>query len=152
MSHAFFLLNILPFVCRLLMAVLLKHLDLGQVAAHIVEYGLSESGARLGLPRSIANVCKAVYETKRALIKVNIKNNVAGYLYIKFAKCFCSVNPVQICNFFLVQLHSLSMSLYVPPISHCVHTTYYTTCTPPDVSACTIRQCIYMYYQKDPCP
>lgn len=52
------------------MAVLLKHLDLGHVAAHIVEYGLSESGTRLGLPRSIANVCKAVYETKRALIKV----------------------------------------------------------------------------------
>ena len=52
------------------MAVLLKHLDLGHVASHIVEYGLSESGRKLGLPRSIANVCKAVYETKRALIKV----------------------------------------------------------------------------------
>lgn len=52
------------------MAVLLKHLDLGHVASHIVEYGLSESGRKMGLPRSIANVCKAVYETKRALIKV----------------------------------------------------------------------------------
>lgn len=52
------------------MAVLLKHLDLGHVASHVVEYGLSESGRKLGLPRSLANVCKAVYETKRALIKV----------------------------------------------------------------------------------
>jgi len=54
------------------MAVLLKHLDLCHVASHIVEYGLSESGNKLGLPRSIANVCKAVYETKRALIKVDV--------------------------------------------------------------------------------
>lgn len=58
------------YLLRLLMAVLLKHLDLGHVAAHIAEYGLSESGRKLGLPRSIANVCKAVYETKRNLIKV----------------------------------------------------------------------------------
>lgn len=62
---------------RLLMAVLLKHLDLGHVASHIVEYGLSESGTRLGLPRSIANVCKAVYETKRALIKVSLVLHLA---------------------------------------------------------------------------
>ena len=74
------------------MAVLLKHLDLGHVAAHIVEYGLSESGRKLGLPRSIANVCKAVYEMKRNLIKV-----LCMFFMLYPLHCYYSELPFLVC-------------------------------------------------------
>ena len=54
------------------MAVLLKHHDLGHVALSLVEHGLVDSGRKHGLPRSIAEVCKVVYQAKRNLIKVGI--------------------------------------------------------------------------------
>ena len=55
---------------RLLMAVLLKHHDLGHVALGLIEHGLPEAGRKHGLPRSIAEVCKVVHQAKRSLIKV----------------------------------------------------------------------------------
>ena len=56
---------------RLLMAVLLKHHDLGHVALGLVEHGLLEAaGHKHALPRSIAEICKLVHQAKRALIKV----------------------------------------------------------------------------------
>ena len=52
------------------MAVLLKHHDLGHAALGLVEHGLPEVGRRHGLPRSIAEACKVVYQAKKILIKV----------------------------------------------------------------------------------
>ena len=59
------------FTVRLLMAVLLKHHDLGHVALGLVEHGLAEVGQKKGIPRSIAEVCKVVHQAKRSLIKVS---------------------------------------------------------------------------------
>lgn len=60
---------------RLLMAVLLKHHDLGHVALGLIEHGLPEAfGNKHGLPRSIAEVCKVVHQAKRSLIKVSLLN------------------------------------------------------------------------------
>ena len=57
-------------VDRLLLAVLLKHHDLGHVSLALVDHGLPETGEKHGLPRSIAEVCKVVHQAKRSLIKV----------------------------------------------------------------------------------
>ena len=53
-----------------MMAVLLKHHDLGHVALGLVDHGLVDSGHVHGIPRSIAEVCKVVHHSKRTLIKV----------------------------------------------------------------------------------
>ncbi|XP_064637694.1 E3 ubiquitin-protein ligase HERC2-like isoform X2 [Lineus longissimus] len=58
-------------VGRLLMAVLLKHNDLGHVAFSIVEHGMEEPHQMSGLPRAIAEVCRIVCQVKRSLIKVH---------------------------------------------------------------------------------
>ena len=63
------------------MAILLKHHDLGHVALSLVEHGLIEVGHKHGLPRSIAEICKVVYQAKRSLIKVR-----SFYLYIAYLK------------------------------------------------------------------
>ena len=64
-------------VGRSLMAVLLKHHDLGHVALSLVEHGLIDHGRKHGLPRSIAEICKVVHQAKRSLIKV-------GTIQLKF--------------------------------------------------------------------
>ena len=52
------------------MAVLLKHHDLGHVALGLVEHGLPEAGRKHGMPRSLAEICKVVFQAKKILIKV----------------------------------------------------------------------------------
>jgi len=53
---------------RLLMAVLLKHHDIGHLVMNLVE---SPAGAsKSGLPRALVDVCKLVHHTRRTLIKV----------------------------------------------------------------------------------
>ena len=59
-------------VGRLLMAVLLKHHDLGHVCLSLIDHGLSDKNQKHGLPRAIAEVCKIVMQVKRSLIKVII--------------------------------------------------------------------------------
>ncbi|XP_074649618.1 E3 ubiquitin-protein ligase HERC2-like [Tubulanus polymorphus] len=58
-------------VGRLLMAVLLKHSDLGHVALSLVDHGIGEPSHKTVLPRSIAEVCKVVCQVKRSLIKMH---------------------------------------------------------------------------------
>ncbi len=59
---------------RLLMASILKHHDLGHAALALVEHGGQGEGMLHGrhgsLPKSIADVCRVVYQAKRSLIKV----------------------------------------------------------------------------------
>ncbi|CAH1776574.1 unnamed protein product, partial [Owenia fusiformis] len=57
-------------VGRLLLAVLLKHNDLGHVALSLAEHGVGEAN-KYGVPRSIAEICKVVHQAKRALIKMH---------------------------------------------------------------------------------
>ena len=67
-------------VCRLLMACILKHHDLGHVALAVVEHSLQTEGVptvihrhhHVFVPRSIADVCKVVFQAKRTLVKVRI--------------------------------------------------------------------------------
>ena len=61
---------------RVLMAVLLKHHDLGHVAVGLVEHGLPETCNKHGLPRSIAEICKVVQQVKNSLIKVGFSCNM----------------------------------------------------------------------------
>ena len=70
--HSIIVTFLLLFKCnRLMMAVLLKHHDLGHVALGLVDHGLVDLGHVHGLPRSIAEVCKVVHHSKRTLIKVS---------------------------------------------------------------------------------
>ena len=54
---------------RLLLAVLLKHLDLGHVVLSLIEHGQGEHG-KTQLPKSLVELFKVVNNTKRNLIKV----------------------------------------------------------------------------------
>ncbi|XP_059157195.1 E3 ubiquitin-protein ligase HERC2-like isoform X2 [Physella acuta] len=56
-------------VGRLLLAVLLKHCDLGYVVLSLVESG--QSGSKLAMPKSMAELCRVVCQTKRSLIKAH---------------------------------------------------------------------------------
>uniref|UniRef100_A0A2C9K806 HECT-type E3 ubiquitin transferase n=1 Tax=Biomphalaria glabrata TaxID=6526 RepID=A0A2C9K806_BIOGL len=58
-------------VGRLLMAVLLKHCDLSYVVLSLVEHGQGEHGVKQTLPKSIAELCRVVCQTKRSLIKAH---------------------------------------------------------------------------------
>ncbi|CAL1526855.1 unnamed protein product, partial [Lymnaea stagnalis] len=58
-------------VGRLLMAVLLKHCDLGYVVLSMVEHGQGEHGSKLTMPKSMAELCRVVCQTKRSLIKAH---------------------------------------------------------------------------------
>ena len=53
-----------------MLAVMLKHHDLAHVALSLVEHGLCEEGSKAGIPRTIAEICKAVCQAKRGVIKV----------------------------------------------------------------------------------
>ena len=59
---------------RLLMACILKHHDLGHAALALVEHGGQGDGLghirHAAMPKSISEVCRVVYQTKRSLIKV----------------------------------------------------------------------------------
>ncbi|XP_033632375.1 E3 ubiquitin-protein ligase HERC2-like [Asterias rubens] len=58
---------------RLLMACILKHHDLGHAALALVEHGGQGDGLghirHAAMPKSISEVCRVVYQTKRSLIK-----------------------------------------------------------------------------------
>ena len=62
------------FFSRLLLAVLLKHHDLGHVALSLVEHGQSERDKHI-LPRSLVELFKIVNQTRKSLVKVNDKKN-----------------------------------------------------------------------------
>ncbi|KAK6172413.1 hypothetical protein SNE40_016067 [Patella caerulea] len=62
-------------VGRLLMAVLLKHHDLGHVVLGLLEHGQGEHGSKNILPKSITELCKQIYNTKKALIKAHQDQN-----------------------------------------------------------------------------
>lgn len=70
-------------VCRLLMACILKHHDLGHVALAVVEHSLQTEGVptvvhrhhHTFVPRSIADVCKVAFQAKRNLVKVTYISN-----------------------------------------------------------------------------
>lgn len=55
------------FCCRILLAVLLKHHDLGHAALAIVEQG---DHSKHSVPKSISELFKVVSKTKRSLIQV----------------------------------------------------------------------------------
>ncbi|XP_063970630.1 E3 ubiquitin-protein ligase HERC2-like [Lytechinus pictus] len=73
-------------VCRLLMACILKHHDLGHVALAVVEHSLQTEGVptvvhrhhHTFVPRSIADVCKVAFQAKRNLVKTHQEKSV-GY-------------------------------------------------------------------------
>ncbi|KAK7486952.1 hypothetical protein BaRGS_00021768, partial [Batillaria attramentaria] len=58
-------------VGRLLLAVLLKHLDLGHVVLGLVEHGQGETTHKPSLPRSVLDICRAILTTKKNLIKAH---------------------------------------------------------------------------------
>ncbi|XP_048243824.1 E3 ubiquitin-protein ligase HERC2-like isoform X1 [Haliotis rufescens] len=58
-------------VGRLLMAVILKHHDLGHVVLGLIEHGQGEHGSKHSLPRSLAELCRVIAQTKKALIKAH---------------------------------------------------------------------------------
>ncbi|KAK7097783.1 E3 ubiquitin-protein ligase HERC2-like isoform X3 [Littorina saxatilis] len=58
-------------VGRLLMAVLLKHTDLGHVVLGLMEHGQGETVHKPFLPRSVLEICRAVHSAKKALIKAH---------------------------------------------------------------------------------
>ncbi|CAG5129600.1 unnamed protein product, partial [Candidula unifasciata] len=55
-------------VGRLLMAVLLKHCDLGYVVLSMIEHGQGEHGPK-NMPKSVAELCRVICQAKRSLIK-----------------------------------------------------------------------------------
>lgn len=57
------------FCCRILLAVLLKHHDLGHAALAIVEQG---DHSKHSVPKSISELFKVVSKTKRSLIQVSL--------------------------------------------------------------------------------
>ncbi|XP_012936715.1 E3 ubiquitin-protein ligase HERC2 [Aplysia californica] len=58
-------------VGRLLMAVLLKHCDLGYVVLGLVEHGQGEGAGKLTMPKAVAELCRVICQTKRSLIKAH---------------------------------------------------------------------------------
>ena len=58
------------FFPRVLLAVLIKHHDLGHVVLGLVENGQGDSGKH-SLPKSIIELLKVVAQVKRSLIKVS---------------------------------------------------------------------------------
>ena len=60
--------------CRLLLAVLIKHHDLGHVVLGLVENGQGDT-VKHTLPKSLIELLKVVSQVKRSLIKVSIKGN-----------------------------------------------------------------------------
>jgi hypothetical protein len=62
----------------LLLAVLLKHHDLGHAALSLVEHGQSERDKHI-LPRSLVELFKIVNQTRKSLVKVNDKKNYKSY-------------------------------------------------------------------------
>ncbi|ESO89418.1 hypothetical protein LOTGIDRAFT_218809 [Lottia gigantea] len=62
-------------VGRLLMAVLLKHHDLGHVVLGLLEHGQGEPGSKQVLPKSIAEICRQIHHTKKTLIKAHQDQN-----------------------------------------------------------------------------
>ncbi|GFN81530.1 E3 ubiquitin-protein ligase herc2-like, partial [Plakobranchus ocellatus] len=58
-------------VGRLLLAVLLKHCDLGYVVLSLVEHSQTESAGKQIMPKSISELCRVVCQTKRSLIKAH---------------------------------------------------------------------------------
>ncbi|XP_071496413.1 E3 ubiquitin-protein ligase HERC2-like [Diadema antillarum] len=71
-------------VCRLLMACILKHHDLGHVALAVVEHSIQTEGVpvvihrhhHVFVPRSIADICKVVFQAKRSLVKIHQDRSV----------------------------------------------------------------------------
>ena len=59
-------------VVRLLMAVLLKHTDLGHVVLGLMEHSQGETTHKPSLPRSVLDICRAIHSAKKALIKVSV--------------------------------------------------------------------------------
>ena len=62
--------TILIFCFRLLLAVLIKHHDLGHVVLGLVENGQGDS-VKLTLPKSLIELLKVVAQVTRSLIKVS---------------------------------------------------------------------------------
>ncbi|KAL8607282.1 hypothetical protein ACOMHN_047613 [Nucella lapillus] len=58
-------------VGRLLMAVLLKHSDLGHVVLGLMEHSQGETTHKPTLPRSVLDTCRAIHSAKKALIKAH---------------------------------------------------------------------------------
>ena len=59
-------------VVRLLMAVLLKHTDLGHVVLGLMEHSQGETPHKPTLPRSVLDICRAIHAAKKGLIKVGM--------------------------------------------------------------------------------
>ncbi|KAK3100706.1 hypothetical protein FSP39_024049, partial [Pinctada imbricata] len=57
-------------VGRLLLSVLLKHLDLGHVVLSLIEHGQGEHG-KAQLPKALVELFKVINQTKRNLIKIH---------------------------------------------------------------------------------
>ena len=75
-------------VVRLLMAVLLKHTDLGHVVLGLMEHSQGETPHKPTLPRSVLDICRAIHAAKKGLIKVGMPlqstfvNDAAGMLVL----------------------------------------------------------------------
>ena len=59
-------------VVRLLMAVLLKHTDLGHVVLGLMEHSQGETPHKPTLPRSVLDICRAIHAAKKGLFKVGM--------------------------------------------------------------------------------
>ena len=55
--------------CRLLLAVLIKHHDLGHVVLGLVEQGQGDTSKQT-LPKSIVELLRVIAQVKRSLMKV----------------------------------------------------------------------------------
>lgn len=94
LKKVFFLFLLLSILfARLLMAVLLKHCDLSYVVLSLVEHGQGEHGVKQTLPKSIAELCRVVCQTKRSLIKVNYFLNIFFFLLQKSLLLFLLHTP-----------------------------------------------------------